>query len=907
MISWRKLRTRWRAVFRKQKLDTEMDEEMRSHIEMRTQMNIEKGMNPEEARFAALRQFGWAESIKEECRDRRGMSWLENLMQDVRFAARTLRKSPAFAVVAVMTLAIGIGANTSLFTAVDAIILRPLPVPEAGRLAYVTSGRTEDFSFSFYEHLRQRTKSFDGFAAVHYGAMRRELIAAGATGTESVLAQGVTGNFFEVLRVPAQLGRTLDAGDDRAGAAQPVVVISHAFWQRRFAADPAVIGQGVQLDDASVTIVGVMPAGFAGFEVSANPDLWYPVQLVTQLSARDRRRLDEGVSWLVLFGRLRDGVTHEQTQAELGAIFQQRLEDQVSENASLTPPERERVLKQTLELHSGAAGYVRVRSLFRQPLVILMSAVGVVLMIACANIAGLLLARGAARHHELAVRAALGAGRGRIMRYLVTESILLAVMGGAAGLIFARWGTAFLSNYLAQSDATMTLEPDGRVLLFTIIVSLLTGVIFGLAPAWRLSRLDLVTAIKNQSHSVAGGSRMRLQPALVIAQVALTVLLLAGAGLFARTLRNLQTLDFGFHPDNLISLALDSGRRRPSNPAQINALMQRLLAGLEAMPGVRSASVGGAGMLSGNGYSTDFAVDGYVPAPGEEMRASVAFAGPRFFETLQLPLLRGREFNLSDEPAPEPGGAPKPATVVILGEAMARKFFGDADPIGRYITRGGQNGVRLEVVGVAKDSKYSRNLRDKTPLQFYSPYFGAAVPMPPNFYLRTGHSAAAIKADILNVVNRIEPRVTVRDLRTMNEVIDRLLVRERVMAQLVGFFSAFALLLAALGIYGLLSYGVAQRTREIGARMALGATVQDIVALVLRHGLMLTLIGGTIGIGAALILTRLVAALLYGVKPFDPFTFAAVTGGLVAVVLVVSWLPARRAAKVDPMIALRNE
>jgi predicted permease len=837
-------------------------------------------------------------------------------MNDLKFAIRQLQKNPGFTAVAVLTLALGIGANTSLFTALDTILLRPLRAPEAGRLLYVASGSAENFSFPFYERLRSTAGAFSGFAAVQYGAARRELTATavGATEVESVPAQAVTGNFFAVLGVPPLLGRTLSVDDDRPGAAQPVVVISYAFWQRRFAADPAVLGKGVQLDDLPVTIAGVMPAGFGGFEIGANPDVWFPLQLVTQfgqgvtpLGARDRNRLAEGVEWLVLFGRLRSGVRREQAQAEVSVILRQQLEEQVARSPTLTAGERQRMLNQTIELHSGAAGYVGARSRFKQPLVVLMAAVGVVLLIACTNVAGLLLARGAARQHELAVRAALGAGRGRIVRQLVTESVLLAAMAGTLGLLFAQWGTRFLAAYLTQSDTAVSLEPDGRVLLFTIAVSLLTGVLFGLVPALRLSRLDLVTAIKQRP--VAGAAHSRLQPALVVAQVALSVLLLAGAGLFVRTLHNLRTLDLGFQPDNLLSLSLDPGRWSPASPAQLNLLLQRVLGELETLPGVRSVSVGGAGMLTGNGYNTLFTVDGYSPAPDEEMRAAVILAGPRFFETLRVPLLRGREFTLADEPAPGPGGAPKPATVAILGETMARRFFGEADPIGRHIspTRGLLNGVRLEVIGVAKETKYSRNLREKTPVEFYVPFFGGGVRMPPTFYVRSEHSAATIAGDIRRVVTRIEPQVTIRYLRTMDEAIDRLLVRERIIAQLVGFFSGFALLLASLGVYGLLSYSVAQRTREIGVRMALGATLRDVVRLVIQQGLTLVLFGGALGVAAALTVTRFIAALLYGVQPADPFTFAAVTGLLVAVALTACWLPARRAAKVDPMAALRCE
>jgi predicted permease len=549
---------------------------------------------------------------------------------------------------------------------------------------------------------------------------------------------------------------------------------------------------------------------------------------------------------------------------------------------------------------------VGARREFREPLALLMTAVGIVLLIASANLAGLQLARGAARRREFTVRAALGAGRRRIVRQLLTESVLLALMGGAGGLLFARWGTAFLANFLAQSDAPVALTPDSRALSFTIVTSLMTAAVFGLAPAWRFSRPDLIAAIKDQGSAQSGPSRGRLQSMLIIAQVALSVLLLAGASLFTHTLRNLRTLDFGFRSDNLVTFSVDPGRWRP-DATQLEVLQRRLLMELETLPGIRSVSIGGAGVLTGNGISMDVSVDGYSPAPGEEMRTWAILAGPRFFETMQIPVLRGREFTRSDEPNAAPGAAMSHATVAILGEAMARRFFGDSDPIGRYFTVEGENKVRVEIVGVARDTTYSPNLRKQTPLEFYVPYFGSGIRMPPTFYLRADRAAVTLTGDIRRILAHVEPRLKLRELRSMNEVIDRLLLRERIIAQLIGFFSGFALLLTCLGLYGLLAFRVTQSTREIGVRMALGATLGNVIALPIRQGLALVLCGGVLGLVAALLGTRFVAALLYGVKPTDPLTYATVSLVLLAAACLASWLPARRAASVDPMVALRYE
>jgi predicted permease len=490
------------------------------------------------------------------------------------------------------------------------------------------------------------------------------------------------------------------------------------------------------------------------------------------------------------------------------------------------------------------------------------------------------------------------------VRLLVTESMLLAVLGGALGAVFAQWGTGFLTQFLAQTNAPVAISPDGRVLLFTIGVSLLTGVLFGLAPAWRLSRLDLVSVIKDRSQGTTAGASSRLQPSLVVAQVALSVLLLAGAGLFARTLRKLQTVEFGFARENLVSFAVDTGPWRPS-AAEQTALLRKVCAELPTLPGVIAASVAGAGLLTGNGMTMDFGAEGYVPARDEEVVARVVLAGPDFFATVGVPVIEGRAFLPSDEPPPLAGGKLPPPRAAIIGERLARKYFAGVNPVGRTLTLG--SGKRLEIVGVAKDTRYARDLRAAVPLQLYLPFFGSDLRMPPTFYLRTTHSAVASEANLRRVLARIDSRLGLRDLRSMDETIDRLLVRERIIAQLTGFFSAFALLLACLGVYGLLAFRVAQRTREIGVRVALGASIRDVVTLVLRQGLTLVLAGGLLGVAAALGLTHYLATLLYGVTPADPVTFVVVAALLLAVTLLACWLPARRAAKVDPMTALRAE
>src|SRR6266545_631774 len=571
-MNWlHKLRLRFRALFQKEKLDARMDDEMRSHSEMQTQENIEAGMEPDEARYAALRQFGWVESIKETCRDQRGVSWIENLGQDIRYGARMLRKNPAFTTIAVLTLALGIGANTAIFTVINTVLLRSLPVKNPDELVQVVVTRPSGqhdrgFSYPFYEQLRDGGQSLSGlFAAGWVGERDRLKVANGGDAeTEFVRAQAVSGNFFSVLGVPALLGRTLTAEDDRAGNPQAVAVISHRFWLRRFAGDPSVVGHAITFNDVPFTIVGVTPPGFFGFQPGGNPELWWPVQMVSHVD-RDLAagRLKEQW-WLNLMGRRSPGVGQPQAEAELAVIFQRYREDYLATHAvNWSADRRAEFNARKLELRSGHAGWTGLRDQFRLPLFILMGVVAAVLLIACANVASLLLARAAARHREFSVRSALGAGRVRLMRQVFTESVLLATLGGLLGLILAQGATRVLQAVMGlQTDPTsFRLEPDARVLLFTLATSLLTALLFGLVPALRSSRVDLASALKGTAASVAGGAlRQRPLQILVVFQVALALVLLIGAGVLVRTLRNLKGLNMGFLPENVVVFNLDFAR-----------------------------------------------------------------------------------------------------------------------------------------------------------------------------------------------------------------------------------------------------------------------------------------------------------------------------------------------------------
>ena len=837
-------------------------------------------------------------------------------MNDLKFAFRQLLKNPGFTAVAVLTLALGIGANTAIFSVINTLLLRSLPVKNPEELVLVTSlGRTGPgytFSYPLYEKLRDGGRSLSGLFATG-GVFKRRMVASGLGGkdTEFIHAEEVTGNFFAVLGVQATLGRTFTADDDRVGNPQAVAVISYNFWQRRFGADPAVVGKTIRFEDAPLTIIGVTPPDFFGFEVGANPDLWWPMQMIPQVEKGDwgQRLKNAGSSWLRMMGRLSAGGNRRQAQTELDVIYQRYLAEFASTRQSKWTGEMLRaIVERKLELQPGNTGWTRLRQQFRQPLFILTAVVGVVLAIACANVASLLLARAAARQREFSMRTALGAGRLRLMRQVITESVLLAVLGGVLGLFFAQGGTRVILAFmrLQENPVSFNVAPDTRVLLFTTAAALFSGLLFGLAPALRSSRIDLASALKGTAGSVAGNASMqRLNQALVVVQVALSLVLLVGAGLFVRTLEKLKGLDAGFNRENVVLFDLDFTRKL--DPTRCAALYNELLARLEALPGVRAASFSTFYLLSGGSWMQRVIAEGYTPSPGEDIYCHGMKVSPRFFETMGTPVLSGRDFGPQDEP---PVGSPKsnsPRTALI-NQTLARRYFGNANPLGRHFHFGDKLEPNYEIIGVVKDVKY-RSLRDPAPPTFYLSSFQEPGDSDEGmtFTVRTAGTAGVLAGSIRSVLNEVDQTVQMRDLRMMNDVINGSIHRERVLAQLGGFFSVLALALACLGLYGVLSLAVVQRTREIGVRVALGARRTDLCSLVIGKGLKLVLCGSVIGLVGALAASRLVSSLLYGISANDPLTFAGVSLLLVFVAVLASWLPAHRATKVDPMQALRYE
>jgi predicted permease len=905
MRRFRAWSVRFAGLFNKRRKDCELAEEIESHLQMHTEDNLRRGLSPEEARRQAMIKLGGIESTKEACRDQRGLPVLETLLQDVRYGARMLRKNPGFAAVAVLTLAIGIGANTSIFTVTNTLMLRSLslPVRDPQELVQASvfgvSGRNYTFTYPGYERLRDGTRSLSGlFAAGIVGQSQIIASGMGETETEVVRSQPVTGNFFGVLDVQPFVGRLLSPADDLPKSAERVVVISHGFWQRRFGKDPSLVGKAITLFGVPVTIVGVTPPGFFGVQPGENPDLWLPINLMSLLQPQ---ALGEGYDWLGLIGRLHSGTDIRKAESELAVAFQQYHAEGA---AAMGPEDSKRLSQERLELQSAGAGWTRLRDQFRLPLTILTAVVGLVLLVACANFASLMLARAVSRTREFSIRAAMGAHRLRLIRQLLTESVLLAGLGGLFGLLLAHWGARLLVSFVGvQPDpVSFNLAPDARVVCFTMSLSLATGLVFGLAPALQSSRSNVATTMKGAGASIAG-SRQFLQQSLVVAQVALSLVLLVGAGLFVRTLQKLKGMDMGFSRE---SVALFEVRfdQRVDLARRVSAYRQ-LLARLEETAGVRTASMSRMTPLTENTWGQQLDIEGYAPALEEKVRCSGMSVASRYFETMGTPLLSGRDFGPQDERSQILPATNAPG-VAIINETMARKYFGNASPLHRRFSFFGNADRRFEVVGVVKDAKY-RSLREPVPPTFYVFCFAEMSDWDMTFVVRTARKSATSINGLRRAVREADPVLQLRGIRTMDAVVNDSLRLERVIANLGGCFSLTALALACLGLYGTLSFSVAQETREIGVRTALGAQPLDVLLLVIRKGLKLAVIGSMIGLVGALAAARLVSGLLYGVSSTDPVTFVGVALLLVIVALLASWLPARRAAKADPMVALRYE
>jgi predicted permease len=819
----------------------------------------------------------------------------DEMFQDLRFGIRLLLKNPGFTAVAVLSLALGIGANTAIFSLLDAVLLKQLPVKSPEQLVALDSfnqrGERRNFSHPVFEQLRARTSVFSGLFAAVDGTTRMELAGPESSGqTEQAEVQLVSGEYFQVLGVDAVAGRILTPADDQTPGAHPVAVLSYGFWQRRFAGDVAVIGRSITLKGQPFNVIGVTPPAFFGEAVGRAPDIWAPLMMEPPLGRGVTYLSNANVGWLRIMARLKPGVSEQQAQAALTLSLAQLK----TESSDVGQAARHLT---RIEVFPGRQGLPEFRDQFTKPLRILMAVVGLVLLIACANVANLLLARATARQKEVAVRLAIGAGRFRLIRQFLTESLLLSAAGGALGLLFAWWGSRVLL-ILGSSGAAplpINVEPNARILGFTLAVSLLTALLFGLAPAFIVTRQEVSSALKA---TALVRPRLSLSRPLVVAQVALSLLLLTGAGLFVQTLRNLRTLDLGFAAEQIVQARINpqvSGYK----PEQLPELYRQLLERLNAAPGVRSATLAASGFRTGRSRTCCIAVEGYTHRPNEDREIQIISVMPGYFQTLGLPLLAGRDFTPSEAGNSKPGEFPK---LAVINETMARYYFGQERPLGRRFGWGDKEvKYDTEIVGVVKDANYG-NLRDKTRPLIYFPDQGSGL-----IVVRAAADSTALLPTIRQAIQAVDKNLEIGSIRTVPQLLEQALVQERLMAKLSGFFSLLALLLACIGLYGVMSYDVARRTHEIGIRMALGARGADVLRMILRETLWLVVIGLALGLAAASAATKLVEGLLFGLEATDTLTMALAALLLLAVATLAGWLPARRAARVDPMAALRHE
>jgi len=834
---------------------------------------------------------------------------MRDLLSDLRFAVRTLAKSPVFASVAVISLALGIGANTAIFSLLDQVLLRLLPVKNPEQLVqlrwqgshYGSNTGFNALSYPLYKDIRDKSQVFSGVLC------RYSLpLSFGYKGqTERVEGELVSGNYFEVLGVRAVVGRTITPDDDRIPGGHPVAVLNYDFWRDRFRSDPGVLGQKLTVNGYPITVVGVSQPGFDGVEIGYSPKIRIPVMMKKEMtpgwemySLENRRG-----RWVNVFARLKPGVSIERAKASLQPLFHSILEMEVQQKefSSASKYTKDQFLKSTLDVQPGGRGRSWLRFQVTKPLWVLMAMVGLVLLIACANVANLLMARATGRQREIAVRLALGAGRLRLIRQLMVESLLLSFVGGALGLAVAVWSDRLLLSTMPAGDAPLPLSaaPDVRILLFALAVSVLTGVLFGLVPALQSTRVNLAPALKESAGAVVGGAHMGFRRALVVAQVFLSLLLLIGAGLFIRSLQNLRKLDPGFHTHNVIAFSIDPALSGYSK--ERTALLYRdSVARLRAVAGIESAAFAVVRILSGDEWDSSIGVEGYEAKPGEDMNPFFNAVSPGYFETIGLPIVAGRDFLPSDLASKHKVG--------LVNERFAKKYFGDGTAVGRHFGFGGDPGTKtdIEIVGVVKDAKYV-NMRDTIPMQDFVPYDQMDMMTSVTFYTRTQLDPEPMYASIRHTVHEIDSNMPLYDMRTLEAQLDQSLNTERLIAFLAAVFGLLATVLAAIGLYGVMAYNVGRRTREIGIRMALGAHGRTVTWLVMKEVLVLLGIGVAIALPAAWGLTRLVQSQLYGITPNDPLSIAAATAAIAAVAALAGFLPARRATRIDPVRALRYE
>ena len=830
--------------------------------------------------------------------------------QDFRYALRALGRTPGFTAIVVLTLGLGIGANSAIFSLTDQMLLRMLPVHRPEELVTFDgpgafSGRSFNratFSYPMYTDFRDKNTVFTGVIARFPSAFT--LTYQGQS--ERVNGELVTGNYFDVLGVRPALGRLLSQGDDRTPGAHPLAVISYNYWKRRFGLDPSILKQQVTLNGHPMTIVGVTQAGFNGLILGESPDVMVPVMMKAQMTPTWNDLDNRRSRWLTVLARLKPGVSIEQARASMNVLYHQINAEEIKQ----IPNRSERFKKLFTEKNlivepAGRGPNLGARRDAAGPMVVMAGMVGIVLLIACANVANLLIAKLTSRQKEIALRAALGAGRWQIVRQYFIESLVLSIAGGVVGLLIANWTTSVLIGAMPIQDLMNTLSstPDARVLAFTMLLSVVTALLFGLVPALQASRPALASALKDEIGTTSGGVKhARMRKVLVVAQVALSVLLLSAAGLFARSLYNLRTLDPGFRVEQLLTFSIDPTLSNYSQE-RTQQFAARLQEALLATPGVSSATASEVPALTDSTWSSTVRIDGYTPKEGEDMNPSVNGVGARYLSTMGIPVVAGREFTERDMMS-----APK---VVLINETMAKKYWGSSSPIGRRIRFGRDDKTTMEIVGVVKDSKHA-TLREEIPRFVYIPFMQDDAVNGLTFYVRTQSDPDGMVGAVRAAVQRIDPTLPLYDIKTMQVQARESLFVERILAGLSIAFGVLATILAAVGLYGVMSYAVARRTREIGIRMALGANRGTVLGLVLTDVSIMAIGGIVVGLAATGVLLKVLGSevaerLLFGLSPVDPPTLVVSTLVLALVAMAAGFVPARRATAIDPMRALRNE
>ena len=837
------------------------------------------------------------------------------MLRDVRHAFRILAHNRGFAAIAILSLALGIGANTAIFTLIDAVLLRSLPVRDPQQLV-VLARNPDDPSMSFnypdYRYIRDHSRSYAGVIATNGGgaALAFGVPAEGGGRAEIAAAAMVSGNYFDVLGVTPAAGRLFTPDDNQVEGASPYVILSYDFWQRRFGRDPRVIGRPVTLNGSPFNIIGVVRQGFTGTSVGTVSDLYVPIMMMSSVNRGVRQWNTRHFWWLNVIARLKPGGTAEAAIPEANVLYQQILKSD-PERRPAPSYEKDREKRERMTVLPAGNGFSYFRRQFSKPLAVLMIVVGMVLLIACANVANLLLARAAARQKEIAIRLAVGASRLRLVMQLVLETVIVSLAGGLAGLLFAWWGVRMLVGLMPQRalPVDLNLTPDFRLLGFAFAVSLLAGLACGLVPALQATRPNLVSSLKNELRTV-GRTRFDLRRMLVVAQVAISLLLLIGAGLFVRSLRNLRTLDPGFTRESVLLVNVNP-QASGYKGQRLRDYYERLLSRVAAYPEVRAASLAEITPLGGSRWNSDVSVEGYQRRPDEEPWVDFNEVSPRFFDTLGIPIILGRDFTVQDSPATSPDTPDKkmgpPPPVAIINEAMAKKYFPHRSPIGMRFSDGDTFKMEesYEIVGVVKDANYF-GLRESVTSMVYLPDWRTGAGSR-TLCVRSATPPDRLIPSIRREAAALDAAIPLTQTLSLEQQFDNNISQERMVTTLCGFFGALALLLAAIGLYGVMAHSVARRVREIGIRMALGAQPGEVLWLVLRETVVVVAAGTLIGLPAAFLLTRLVTSFLFGLTPQDPLTIAGSTAVLLAITALAGYIPARRAARVDPMIALRYE